>query len=690
MVGELAREQGARVPGRLVTSAKSWLANPRVDRTAPHPAVGRAGGRAAPLAGRGLGALPRATCATRGTTAARTRRSRTRRSCSPCPASFDEVARELTLAAAREAGLGRVTLVEEPQAAFYDWASRHRADLAAALGRRAARARGGRRRRHDRPHARRGRSCATGAPRSRGSRSATTSSSAATTWISRSRARSRRGSGSGSTRRASRRSCTPAASRRSGSWRRAGRSGSRSRSSGAGQPARRERRLGGADARGGAARRSSTASSRGRGRTSGRGARPRTAGLAELGLPYEPEPAITAPRRRVPRGARRRGGRAAGRARAARRDPRERRRVHAARGARAPRGDRVVAGSRARRRGAAREPGARPRGRPRRGVLRRWSGAASACASAAARPRAFYVGIAAPEGDRALCVVPRHLEEGTRVDGPAAVRARARPSGPLPAVRVRRARGLERPGDVVEAREDLVPLPPVETVLRGPRTGAAGRAGGGARAPRGGAHRDRHARALVRGDRSRRALEARVLAPRAPGERRGRRRAARWRQAPRQLEEARAQVELFYGKKAAVEKKRGEGALRAAREAARTARGLVRPRSSASCGRRCTPAARGGGGAPTTSGSGCSSPATACAPASARRSTRGAPPRRGARSARGCSTRPTPRAWAAWWVHVAAHRGRPRRGGAGAALRHGRAVRPAPRSAQAAAEACPA
>jgi len=35
VVGALAREQGARVPGRLVHSAKSWLANPRADRTAP-------------------------------------------------------------------------------------------------------------------------------------------------------------------------------------------------------------------------------------------------------------------------------------------------------------------------------------------------------------------------------------------------------------------------------------------------------------------------------------------------------------------------------------------------------------------------------------------------------------------------------------------------------------------------------
>src|SRR5690242_15449033 len=34
VVGEFAREQGARVPGRLVISAKSWLSHPAVDRTA--------------------------------------------------------------------------------------------------------------------------------------------------------------------------------------------------------------------------------------------------------------------------------------------------------------------------------------------------------------------------------------------------------------------------------------------------------------------------------------------------------------------------------------------------------------------------------------------------------------------------------------------------------------------------------
>ena len=49
------------------------------------------------------------------------------------PASFDEVARAFTVEAARQAGLEKFTLVEEPQAAFYDFTACHRHDLAAAL-----------------------------------------------------------------------------------------------------------------------------------------------------------------------------------------------------------------------------------------------------------------------------------------------------------------------------------------------------------------------------------------------------------------------------------------------------------------------------------------------------------------------------------------------------------------------------
>ncbi|GEJ58191.1 Hsp70 family protein [Anaeromyxobacter diazotrophicus] len=133
VVGELARAQGARVPGRLVASAKSWLSHPRVDRTAAILPWGAPEGvpRLSPVAASALylghlrdawawsfpeHPLPEQEVVL------------------TVPASFDEVARELTLRAAREAGLDRVTLLEEPQAAFYDFATRHRADLAGALG----------------------------------------------------------------------------------------------------------------------------------------------------------------------------------------------------------------------------------------------------------------------------------------------------------------------------------------------------------------------------------------------------------------------------------------------------------------------------------------------------------------------------------------------------------------------------
>ena len=43
------------------------------------------------------------------------------------PASFDEIARELTVQAAARAGLPKITLIEEPQAAFYAWVNEHRA-----------------------------------------------------------------------------------------------------------------------------------------------------------------------------------------------------------------------------------------------------------------------------------------------------------------------------------------------------------------------------------------------------------------------------------------------------------------------------------------------------------------------------------------------------------------------------------
>jgi molecular chaperone DnaK (HSP70) len=118
VVGELARSQGARVPSRLVASSKSWLSHAGVDRQAailpwgaaespklsPVDAAARVLGHVA-HAWQHAGRPPLATLEVVVTV----------------PASFDEVARELTLAAAARAGLEAVTLVEEPQAVFYAW-----------------------------------------------------------------------------------------------------------------------------------------------------------------------------------------------------------------------------------------------------------------------------------------------------------------------------------------------------------------------------------------------------------------------------------------------------------------------------------------------------------------------------------------------------------------------------------------
>lgn len=133
VVGELARVQGARVPGRLITSAKSWLTHAGVDRSAAILPWGASEDvpQLSPVAAsaRYLGHLravwdtahPEAPLAEQQVVLT-------------VPASFDEVARELTVAAARDAGLGELTLVEEPQAAFYAWLAAHERRWEAELG----------------------------------------------------------------------------------------------------------------------------------------------------------------------------------------------------------------------------------------------------------------------------------------------------------------------------------------------------------------------------------------------------------------------------------------------------------------------------------------------------------------------------------------------------------------------------
>lgn len=124
VVGVFAREQGKLVPGRVIESAKSWLCHPGVDRTAPLlPWHGDSNvDMLSPVqaSARYLGHLRAAWNAEHPESPLEEQEVAI-----TLPASFDEVARELTVEAAKSAGLNRVLLIEEPQAAFYAWLDAH-------------------------------------------------------------------------------------------------------------------------------------------------------------------------------------------------------------------------------------------------------------------------------------------------------------------------------------------------------------------------------------------------------------------------------------------------------------------------------------------------------------------------------------------------------------------------------------
>ncbi|KAA5545428.1 hsp70 family protein [Roseiconus nitratireducens] len=128
-VGVLARDAGERHPGRRISSAKSWLSHDGVDRSADflpwHGDMDVTRMSPVTASARYLEHLrhawnhdhPDAPLDQQDVVIT-------------LPASFDEVARELTIQAAKQAGLKRVYLIEEPQAAFYAWIDRHRSDWA--------------------------------------------------------------------------------------------------------------------------------------------------------------------------------------------------------------------------------------------------------------------------------------------------------------------------------------------------------------------------------------------------------------------------------------------------------------------------------------------------------------------------------------------------------------------------------
>jgi Hsp70 protein len=124
VAGRLAQKRGVENAGRLVSSAKSWLSHSGVDRTSALLPF---------RAPEGVEKISPVTASRRYLEHIRHAWDakmpdapfQAQQVLVTVPASFDAVARELTLEAAQQAGYQNITLLEEPQAAFYAWIERH-------------------------------------------------------------------------------------------------------------------------------------------------------------------------------------------------------------------------------------------------------------------------------------------------------------------------------------------------------------------------------------------------------------------------------------------------------------------------------------------------------------------------------------------------------------------------------------
>jgi len=123
-VGVFARERGAEIPHRLISSSKSWLCNDMVDRNKPVlpwesyedvPKISPVEASACIL--KHIHDMWNHSIAANDDE----KRIENQDILLTVPASFDAIARDLTVKAANMAGLNNITLLEEPQAAFYAW-----------------------------------------------------------------------------------------------------------------------------------------------------------------------------------------------------------------------------------------------------------------------------------------------------------------------------------------------------------------------------------------------------------------------------------------------------------------------------------------------------------------------------------------------------------------------------------------
>jgi molecular chaperone DnaK (HSP70) len=124
IVGHFARDHGALIPDRLITSAKSWLSNFHIDPKKPilpwKSDIKEQKLSAFECSRRYLEHLKEGFLFAE-SAAGHAWNLSEGQIVLTVPASFDEIARNLTGAAAEAAGLGKVVLLEEPQAAFYAW-----------------------------------------------------------------------------------------------------------------------------------------------------------------------------------------------------------------------------------------------------------------------------------------------------------------------------------------------------------------------------------------------------------------------------------------------------------------------------------------------------------------------------------------------------------------------------------------
>ncbi|MBF0472198.1 MAG: Hsp70 family protein [Nitrospirae bacterium] len=129
IVGELARNKGVLIPNRLVASAKSWLRHNKVDRKDKILPFGSDdNNKISPVAASSYYLKHLSDTWNYVMGEKEENQFNNQQIIITIPASFDETSRELTAEAAKMAGIIDFTMLEEPQAAFYCWMSRHTED----------------------------------------------------------------------------------------------------------------------------------------------------------------------------------------------------------------------------------------------------------------------------------------------------------------------------------------------------------------------------------------------------------------------------------------------------------------------------------------------------------------------------------------------------------------------------------